>query len=826
MAHSTDTVTYKLHFRSSPRPASETITSYALALLSPLHRPWLWNSEPFTVDSSYQGSVHFGNNIEDEWVVVWMLFEITRKWDAAVEVRDEDGEFLLIEAAQGLEEWCEPGNTENRVFIYSGKLHIVPPTIHPLDTPLNVEHAVSLLGSSTLAPPAVQEILSDRLSNYPSSLPTAHQHRTLAYLPPTISHLLALDPQLISHAVQAFADRSMGTKRNLNPRFRPIQFGEELLTKVDLTRVMFAELVGGGDCYPDRRWRELGWSSEREEADKKRWMEIGVRIIRGFEEAYERSRKGQSHETNDDEFKRTVRRLEKEGYFEGELEGSKRWKELEERVRVGYNRRRESRKDSEDQDSFASKVDRLLSTSDMPSSSIKQIPTKDDEDSFDWMEMSPEHLDQLLSRYQSSTRKDDGMDVDGNMQQGEDEKLLQQEAEKLERFAKEVGGFVEEGKGDWEGARFKEEEESDEEDEDEEEVKGPTAEEFRAAQDKLIEPLPSSEWGRKPTLPNKSSPSPQTSRSVTEPSQPPVLTKESYDGVVSDDSDSDDEDNMFAADGDEMEEFLSFAKEALGIGEAQWEGILSERRGRGAFVPPDPKSRAKGKDKDKEKVRVKKSELPTDEEMIAHVERTRTEPPPIDLLPNLPNASTSNKPSESSAFPDILPKDHPLLNEQSMKVLDALLKNIEKEEGKEMPYHPSKTKAKDVKDKFPPMEQRNQELDNFEKLMDAMDAELAKQRKAFESRPSNAVKSSKHKSSQAPIAKGKQRAVADEDSDDEEAMEAEFANLVKGEGEELDVDVGMLKNLLESLKSQAGAAGPVGNLAGRLGVDDLAMDLD
>ena len=78
--------------------------------------------------------------------------------------------------------------------------------------------------------------------------------------------------------------------------------------------------------------------------------------------------------------------------------------------------------------------------------------------------------------------------------------------------------------------------------------------------------------------------------------------------------------------------------------------------------------------------------------------------------------------------------------------------------------------------------------------------------------------------------KGKQKATVEDemDTDNEEfdidaAMEAELKEaLLQGgddsEGEELP-DYNMIKNFLESFKSQAGLSGPVSNLAGRLAPD-------
>lgn len=40
---------------------------------------------------------------------------------------DNDGEFLLIEAAYGLPRWLKPETAQNRVWLHGGAFHLVPP---------------------------------------------------------------------------------------------------------------------------------------------------------------------------------------------------------------------------------------------------------------------------------------------------------------------------------------------------------------------------------------------------------------------------------------------------------------------------------------------------------------------------------------------------------------------------------------------------------------------------------------------------------------------------------------------------------------------------
>jgi SGT1 protein len=65
-----------------------------------------------------RGRTEYGDSVEDEWVIVWLLRELTRKFeDLSIKVNDSDGEFLLIEAAGTLPEWLEPEVADNRVCL-------------------------------------------------------------------------------------------------------------------------------------------------------------------------------------------------------------------------------------------------------------------------------------------------------------------------------------------------------------------------------------------------------------------------------------------------------------------------------------------------------------------------------------------------------------------------------------------------------------------------------------------------------------------------------------------------------------------------------------
>ena len=94
----------------------------------PIHRIAKKQLTSLTGVSLLRGRTEYGDSIEDEWVVVWLLREISKKFASAwVKVTDNDGEFLLIEASGTLPSWLEPDVAENRVWINDGQLKIIKP---------------------------------------------------------------------------------------------------------------------------------------------------------------------------------------------------------------------------------------------------------------------------------------------------------------------------------------------------------------------------------------------------------------------------------------------------------------------------------------------------------------------------------------------------------------------------------------------------------------------------------------------------------------------------------------------------------------------------
>jgi hypothetical protein len=95
---SEDTLHYALHIEpqssSADSPADAEADAAALATListyvkSLLTQPWLWNKDAWELKvesaATLSGTMRVGDAVDDEWLVVWLLREVSRKWPQLV----------------------------------------------------------------------------------------------------------------------------------------------------------------------------------------------------------------------------------------------------------------------------------------------------------------------------------------------------------------------------------------------------------------------------------------------------------------------------------------------------------------------------------------------------------------------------------------------------------------------------------------------------------------------------------------------------------------------------------------------------------------------
>ncbi|KAL7285726.1 hypothetical protein ACG7TL_000831 [Trametes sanguinea] len=830
---SEDTLQYLLYLPEdqSDRVSATTLATLMIEYTQSLLPDHLWHRDSFELKVApdpegnkdkwvLEGLMRVGDCIDDEWCAVWLLRELSRKWDIVISVWDSDGEFLLIEAADELPSWVTPSNAENRskftvcqVWIHNSRLHLIPLSHVSAPSARNrrrrylphqgeeeeeqlendeeefilATDAVKLVRDplvETTAPESVERIVWKRISGYPAAS-RQHVHVTKAYLPVDVAKALAVDPPLVQKAVEAFYTRDALQLRAAQKmaRFPP---EPSVLVSVRMTRTAYAQLVGQRFHPP----KVFGRWAEGEGSNEWRWRDIGMKIACGFEMLYQESKNRKetlsahfdgspaSLEALKDNLRRNaeysqyLERLASAGYFKGELQGSQKWSELENQAATAFVAARK------EEQSFATAVQAALSqyTDD------RGLPS-DAEDSDDWLNVDAADFDAMLEKTMGTDngkqRASDDMDVDAA--DDPEERVAKAQAARLKDLAKKVEEFVE-GEGDLEGARFADEASSDEGDSDDEDAQDTASEEEamdedqpaqqpssapqlteeerkarQEAMDKLVPGIDPSEYGKMPPSFHRNS----------QRTAPVTLETEVREELPS------------------------------GGSSRPSEGI----RTRSIRPPLIPRDKYDGVDSDDETDEEDEGGQGEDDEdhpqVVGEVE--------IDMA------------EEEDEFIEFA--------RQALGVSDEQWRDILKERGARGAYVPAHVTAENKHGlKAPalptshPQEAKNpsQEggpnasLDSFEAVMRAMDAELAR------ARGETATDSAPHTTD-----KGKGR--ADDDMDIEAAMEAELReSLERGEDEAeegaegQEVDYQLIKNFLESFKSQAGMSGPVSNLVGRL----------
>lgn len=345
-----DRVHYEL-FLVSPHIIKESARTQVRDALSQLiPKDYIWQRETIILTDAdegrliFTGSTRFGENVEDEWFIVHLLLSVTKRFDwLCARTWDNDGQFLMIEAAMHLPDWCQSSGDQetlltNRVFLYGGDVHLIPPPTNPghikflppslYTEPLpNVDAGIDLVINpmiDTRAPEAVRRAILYRTESSVKN----YRHRARCYLPKTVIALLRADPQLISRAVRAFVNRdnSMMKYTSSMERFMPKEHDIEY-TIVTMSRCMYAQLVSQKFSPPKIL------ASIYRDYNKNKAMELGVKIICGFEMMYHKAR-----EKRNKGWQLYVERLRNMGYFRGEMEGSALYRELQAKAREEFEK--------------------------------------------------------------------------------------------------------------------------------------------------------------------------------------------------------------------------------------------------------------------------------------------------------------------------------------------------------------------------------------------------------------------------------------------------------------------------------------------------------
>ena len=291
-----------------------------------------------------QGNTQFGDSIDDEWFIVYILYEISKSYGSklGICVHDSDGQFLLIEAADHLPIWLGPEDSDNRVWIKDGKLHLIP-----LDEPgrkrdggIGIRDALVALQNAnrTQAEEVVQSCLMKRITCFPQYA-FATMHKAVCTLPRHLAILITMDPQLIAAAVSAFCTSQGANREKKDIKYISAMskfgsychdFSDYVTIPVTFSRAHYARL-SFQKFHPPKKFHNAmmkmncssldsssslssSTSSDRNLKAQKAF-DLGVRVTCGFELCYQNSSEKELSKT-EHVWNTYIKNLSNVGYFE------------------------------------------------------------------------------------------------------------------------------------------------------------------------------------------------------------------------------------------------------------------------------------------------------------------------------------------------------------------------------------------------------------------------------------------------------------------------------------------------------------------------------
>ncbi|KAI9841683.1 MAG: hypothetical protein M1838_003454 [Thelocarpon superellum] len=282
----------------------ELIRVAAAELSEKLLRNYIWQRDAFRLDVQTEdgltflhGRTHYGDAIEDEWLVVYLLLELGKKFHRAwTRVVDSDGQFLLVEAAQALPRWLNPEVADNRVWLNNGRLMIISPPEQTAekarDTPVsrNLSLAAALRALSENSSAITHSTFVEaeafyRLRHYPAQISKNLHHARLT-IPRLLAGILHEHPAFIALATDAFFLRDPIATRPLQNAaasgVQGLRFPPRDLVTVSaiFTKVGFAQ-VKSQHFSPPSIWADVlpADASPKESAR----AELGMRVTCAFE---------------------------------------------------------------------------------------------------------------------------------------------------------------------------------------------------------------------------------------------------------------------------------------------------------------------------------------------------------------------------------------------------------------------------------------------------------------------------------------------------------------------------------------------------------------
>ncbi|XP_039755299.1 protein ecdysoneless [Pararge aegeria] len=365
-------------------------------IIASISKDYIWHRDEFKVylpiltevknDIPFylQSTTNFGDNIEDEWFIVYLILEITKIYKhLIVHIEDNDGDFLLIEAADHLPVWANPETTENRVFIFNQHIHLIPNTVAPTDAFLKLDDAIKLVKNNpevTRASLEIEQTIIKRIGQYPKKIKESC-HTAILKLPVELATILTLKPSLIAPIVNTYCNIDVLDAKQC----KDIKFEDCIDTEVKFTKYLYAMLMQS----------ELPTYVKCNNSMKEKKSKLGLKVICAYRIIMSRLSKDIYYTT---EYKKFLNSLTKNGYFKDNLEGSVEYSQLLEKAKTYFL-------DMECSVSLnACNTINEIKLSNEFNNTAEQLKQKSDkelleEDNDDWLNINPDQLNEFLNSH-------------------------------------------------------------------------------------------------------------------------------------------------------------------------------------------------------------------------------------------------------------------------------------------------------------------------------------------------------------------------------------------------------------------------------------------
>lgn len=283
---------------------------------------------PVLLPPHLYGVTHYGDNIADEWFIVYCLMKFSAlNNDCIIRIIDNDGEFLLIELADLLPKWANPETCQQRVYIANGRLHLVqnsPSNVLPLMPVAKALGKIRAYSELYQMTTEMQSILEQRFTDFRNPDNPIYLHNQIVRVPIDVALLLKMRPDLISVAVRAFCERdNVDTKYCRAMRYFPPE--NRVRVNVRFTRCLYA-MLNHNKYLPDRK---TGWNFDAK-LNTEQYKEdlLGIKLACGFEILVSRAKGMKTSENKSPNVDNSIswemfyKNLNKKGYFKDYLEHS------------------------------------------------------------------------------------------------------------------------------------------------------------------------------------------------------------------------------------------------------------------------------------------------------------------------------------------------------------------------------------------------------------------------------------------------------------------------------------------------------------------------